>query len=64
MANKPVTVSFTPPTAPDKGFTVISSDPLVLSVDGKIATALKAGSATLTIRSTNGKTDTVAVTVE
>ncbi|MBR3303995.1 MAG: Ig-like domain-containing protein, partial [Bacteroidales bacterium] len=52
-----------PSTATDKTLTWESSDPTVASVDGGKVKALKAGTTTITVKSTNGKSATCFVTV-
>ncbi|EPE5970708.1 Ig-like domain-containing protein [Escherichia coli] len=59
-----IQVTITPSDATDKSFTIESDHPEIVSVDGKTCTALKAGQAVLTIKTTDGnKTATCTVTV-
>lgn len=54
---------FKPSNADDRSFSVKVSDSSVLSVKNNKFTALKAGTATLTVTTPNGKSDTCKVTV-
>ena len=58
-----VTASVAPSNASNKTITWSSSDTSVATVSGGVITAVAAGTATITARSNNGKTATVAVTV-
>ena len=58
-----LTATVLPTNATNKSLTWTSSDPSVATVSRGIVTAVKAGTATITARSANGKTATAAVTV-
>lgn len=59
-----IQVTITPSNATDKTFTVESDHPEIVSVDGTTCTAVSAGTAVLTIKTTDGnKTATCTVTV-
>lgn len=58
-----IQVTITPSNATDKTFTVESDHPEIVSVDGTTCTAVSAGTAVLTIKTTDGnKTATCTVT--
>lgn len=57
-------VAFTPSNASSNAVTYVSSDPTKATVSASgLVTGVATGSATITITSSNGKTDTVAITV-
>jgi len=58
-----ITPIFVPSNADDRSFTVKVSDSTVLSVKDNKFTALKAGTATLTVTTPNGKSDSCKVTI-
>jgi len=58
-----ITPTFVPSNADDRSFTVKVSDSTVLSVKDNKFTALKAGTATLTVTTPNGKSDSCKVTI-
>jgi len=58
-----LTATVLPTNATNKSLTWTSSDPSVAAVSRGVVTAVKAGTATITARSANGKTATAAVTV-
>ena len=61
---KTLTVGIIPSNATDKNISVTSSNASVVKADGLKLTALKAGTATITVKTGNGKTDTCSVTVK
>lgn len=58
-----LTVTVLPSSATDKNVTAVSSDSSVVRADGMTLTALKAGTATVTVKASNGKTASCKVTV-
>ncbi len=58
-----ITPTFVPSNTDDRSFTVKVSDSTVLSVKDNKFTALKAGTATLTVTTPNGKSDSCKVTI-
>ncbi len=55
--------SITPYNATNKSITWSTSDPTIINVQNGVVTGLKAGTATVTVKTSNGKTATSTVTV-
>lgn len=62
-ATETLVVTFDPTNATNKNITWTSSDDEVATVDGGVVTGIKAGTATITAKSNNGKEATCVVTV-